>query len=122
MFILTPFSDVKPRMWELLQLEVVTRTLGQWKELAFALHFKNYEVAPIIKMENLTMEYRCRDMLGKWLDGMVRAPRTWSTLLQALREIGQTEFAEELHLKLTGTKGAQLEGEKPEHRFIHGHR
>ena len=100
---------------------MVTRTLGQWKELASALYFENYEVEAIMR-NNLTVKDRCTDMLGKWLGGMGRGPRTWSTLLQALMEIGQTKFAEELHLKLTGTEGAQLEGEKPEHRFIHGHR
>ena len=101
---------------------MVTRTQVYWEELAYTLNFENYEVAAI-ERNNSTIMDRCRDMLRKWLEGQgSRAPRTWSTLLQALRDIEQTKFAEELHLKLTGTRGAQLEGEKPEHRFIHVHR
>ena len=101
---------------------MVTRTLGQWEELASALYFENSEVEAI-ERNNSTMVDRCIDMLRKWLEGQgSRGPRTWSTLLQALMEIGQIRLAAELQLQLTRAKGAQLEGEMPEHRFIHGHR
>ena len=71
-----------------------------WKQLAIdGLHFECHDVKAV-ELDNHTAMDRCRDMLGKWLAGHgERGPRTWSTLLQALMEIGQTELAKELQGK-----------------------
>ena len=44
-------------------------------------------------------------MLGRWLAGEgERGPRTWATLLEALKEIGNPELAEEIRLEFMSHK------------------
>ena len=75
-------------------------TQGEWKQLAERLYFENYEVTAIQQNNSSVMDM-CRDMLGKWLEGHgKREPRTWHTLLLALREMDKTELADKLAAEL----------------------
>ena len=74
---------------------MVKRTPDNWQQLAIeGLHFEEYEVTAIAL--NNQPANACRVMLGKWRDGTGRGPKTWATLLQALRDIGMGELAREL--------------------------
>ena len=79
---------------------MVQRTQDKWKELAEHLHFENYQVKAI-QLDNSTVKDMCRDMLGRWLEGGgEREPRTWNTLLLALREMNLSELADEVAAEL----------------------
>ena len=55
-----------------------------------------FDVAAI-GQDSTSVKERCTNMLGKWLDGQgKREPRTWCTLLEALKDIGQIELVKEL--------------------------
>ena len=89
---------MKPKIWDL--SKVVERTQAIWKELAEHLHFEKYQV-DAIQLNNSTVRDMCRDVLGKWLEGgRKREPRTWNTLLLALREMNLTELADEVAAEL----------------------
>ena len=65
---------------------------GAHSHLAYALKF---DVAAI-GQDSTSVKERCTNMLGKWLDGQgKREPRTWCTLLEALKDIGQIELVKE---------------------------
>ena len=90
----TVVLDKKPHVYEL--SEVIKRTAANWSELAYALKFDNHDVDTIGR-DNPTVKDGCTVMLGKWLDGQgKREPRTWCTLLEALKDIDLTELADEL--------------------------
>ena len=75
---------------------MIKRTAANWSELAYALKFDNHDVETIGR-NNRNVKDGCTVMLGNWLDGQgERGPRTWRTLLEALRDIDLTELADEL--------------------------
>ena len=79
---------------------MVRKTQGVWKQLATRLHFETHEVKAIEK-DNTTVMQMCREMLGKWLEGQgQRKPRTWATLIEALREMDLEVLANELDAEL----------------------
>ena len=76
--------------------KVVRETQAVWEELAYALHFDT-AIVDAIKRDAHNVEEACTDVLSRWLDGEgERGPRNWSTLLDALKDIGKTELAKEI--------------------------
>ena len=68
--------------------------------MAYALRFERPAVSAIERNKS-DVRGRCIDMLSRWLAGEgEREPRTWGTLLEALKEIGNSELATEVRCKL----------------------
>ena len=89
-------------MFELMaKYKVVDQIAPKWQELAYALHFESYEVHAI-KASAFSNRQACIDMLTRWLDGQgARGPRTWRTLIEALRDIEKCLLACELAAALS---------------------
>ena len=87
------------------QYKVIPTVEAKWEELAISLEFE-YPTLQSIRTNNVqNVKAACTDVLGKWLAGEgERGPRTWATLLEALKEIGNPELAEEIRCELCPTK------------------
>ena len=82
------------------QYKVVGEVKADWKILAYALGF-SYSEVKAIDMDARNVKGACSDMLGMWLEGQgKREPRNWATLLEALKDIGHSELANEVYSKL----------------------
>ena len=88
---------MKPELFELkFKYKVVEQVQADWDDLAYALRFQSATVKAIKKDADDVKE-RCTDVLSRWLAGEgERGPRTWATLLEALKDMGKTELAREI--------------------------
>ena len=81
---------------------MIPTVAAKWEELAYALKFDFGEVEITKKNHPLDAVGACIYVLGTWLGGEGdQGPRTWATLLKALREIGNCELADEIQHGLT---------------------
>ena len=81
---------------------VLPRIAADWKIVAFNLGFQNSAIRIIQQRERDDPECCCREMLADWVttDHGVR-PKTWSTLLCALKKIEKlTNACKEIEQKL----------------------
>ena len=92
----------KPRLYELDMIKgngktvkVFSRTAACWERLATRLHFEGHEIKTI-RADNQQCEDACRNMCIEWLEGKGREPKTWQTLLTALKEADFGEVASDL--------------------------
>ena len=78
--------------------QVIPTVAHKWSELAYALKFEFPEVEKIKKNHPLDVAGACSYVLGTWLGGKRdnQEPRTWATLLEAVRQIGNGELADEI--------------------------
>ena len=96
----------KPKMRHLTtQYNVVPTVQAKWEELAFSLEFEYHMVQTIQRNHAQDVKAACIDVLGRWLAGEGdREPRTWGTLLEVLKDIGNSELAKDIHHGLRATK------------------
>jgi len=78
---------------------VVPRIKAYWREVAYALHYKKYTLDDI---ENKDRDRACTVFFENWLstdNGKSAGPKTWSTLLDAIKEIKDLTSVREEILK-----------------------
>ena len=92
----------RPRLYELDMIKgngktvkVISRTAANWERLATRLHFEGHEIKTL-RADYQQCEDACRNMCIEWLDGKGREPKTWQTLLTALKEADFGEVASDL--------------------------
>ena len=92
--------DDAPKLHQLDYLEhcslIIDRVAAEWKTVALRLHFEDYR----IKVIEMNCHYKpvpaCRSMFSQWLEGQGREPKTWRTLILALKEANLHTIAQEL--------------------------
>ena len=76
--------------------KLVDRVLAEWKELGRTLGFDAPALNAIAADNVGKVREMCNTMLGDWLAGPGRSPKTWRTLFEALWEMGKTQWVKEL--------------------------
>ena len=82
------------------QCSVVVRIIdgitAKWKDVALRLHFDGHCTEVIEMSCHYQPVTACRTMFTRWLEGYGRKPKTWRTLIVALKEANLSILAEEL--------------------------
>ena len=102
-FIFVPAVDDIPKLYELerfeqcsLVIRIIDRVAPKWKVVALSLHFED-NCIEIIEIDcHHQSVTACRTMFTRWLEGCGREPKTWRTLIIALKEANLCTLAEEL--------------------------
>ena len=70
------------------EVRIIDEVKAKWIELVAALDLPNRTVANEKAKPGWTPDTACHNVLTTWLSGEGRDPHTWSTVIQALKEIG----------------------------------
>ena len=77
-------------------LKITDRVSAKWKDVALRLHFEGH----CIDIIEINCHYQavpaCRTMFTRWLEGYGHKPKTWRTLIIALKEANLSTVAEKL--------------------------
>ena len=92
---------------------MIERIASRWESVADQLHFENHLIDTIKIQSHYEVDSACRKMFIKWLEGVVRQPTTWRTLIDALDEAGLPKVAHELNNIIHGTQGSQFHDSSP---------
>ena len=76
-------KDLQPTL-EDLQFHVVESVYDSWERIGHYLGLEQ-SVLNLVKIEHHQMDERCLAVFQKWLAGSGKVPKTWSTVLEALR-------------------------------------
>ena len=79
---------------------VVPRINAEWEDVAYALRYDIPTVESIRYKHNYNPKRCCKELLEDWLktnNGV--GPKTWSTLLDKLKNIGELAAAREMIMK-----------------------
>ena len=80
---------VEPKMRHLNNI-VIPKIAAYWKKVADALEFEVWKIINIDKKHKSDPEECCDELLRQWLScGLGLNPKTWSTLINALKEVKQ---------------------------------
>ena len=75
---------------------VIPRIKAEWEDVAFALRYKIATVKAINEKHNGNPKKCCRELFIDWLStGHGVYPKTWSTLLDKLKEVEELAAATE---------------------------
>ena len=80
---------MEPEIYDLNEF-VIPKIQAEWEDIAFALCYKIHAVKAIKVKHREDPRKCCRELLQDWLtteNG--RSPKTWSTLLSALRKVNE---------------------------------
>ena len=83
------YFDLEPEMYELIEF-VMPKIQAEWEDVAYSLYYEIYMVEAIKMKHREDPRKCCRELLQDWLtteNG--RSPKTWSTLLDALRKVNE---------------------------------
>ena len=81
--------SVEPKMRHLNNM-VIPKIAAYWKKVADALEFEVWKIKSIEKKYRNDPEECCDELLREWLSsGLGLQPKTWSTLINALKEVKQ---------------------------------
>ena len=87
--LITLSTFVEPKMRHLNNL-VIPKIAAYWKKVADALEFEVWKIKTIEKKYRNDPEDCCDELLREWLSsGLGLQPKTWSTLINALKEVKQ---------------------------------
>ena len=73
------------------KVRVIARIASEWEKLALALSIEAYIMRTIKRNHGNSCEDACTDLLRRWLEGEGREPKTWATLVEALKEVPDVE-------------------------------
>ena len=76
-------KDLQPTL-EDLQFHVVENVYDSWERIGHYLGLEQ-SVLNLVKVEHHQMDARCLAVFRKWLAGSGKVPKTWNTVLEALR-------------------------------------
>ena len=69
---------------------------SKWKRVATRLYFSQEKIDAISLDSHHQCDPACHTMFTRWLDGEGRGPKTWRSLIAALREADLSSVAHEL--------------------------
>ena len=78
---------------------VVPVVAARWREVAAYLGLESH-VITAVHVAQSNDEDSCLKVLLRWMDGAGKQPKTWLTVLEAMRRAGFTEPAKELEVKI----------------------
>ena len=81
---------------------VIPKVAAEWMSLAIQLGVENGKINIIKKTHSSNCEDACRELFFRWIDeerGTGREPRTWDSVVRAIRKIGKEGLADELNEK-----------------------
>lgn len=88
-YICVVYMCVEPKMRHLNNM-VIPKIAAYWKKVADALEFEVWKIKNIEKKYRNDPEECCDELLREWLSsGLGLHPKTWSTLINALKEVKQ---------------------------------
>jgi hypothetical protein len=80
-------------------VKVIKSVAGKWEGVAERLYFDHHDIERINRDHRLAIP-SCRTMFAEWLDGAVRQPVDWVTLIKVLDEAEFSELASDLQVVL----------------------
>lgn len=84
---------------EQLYEHVVPAVDGKWRELGTYLGIDAH-VIRAVHADQGKAEDGCMAVLSRWIDGAGKQPKTWTTVLEAMRLSGFMESAKELEVQI----------------------
>lgn len=63
-----------------------------WDKMALRLHFEQFDIDQIKRDHHQQCALACQTMFSEWLKGKGRKPASWNTLIEALREVGESDI------------------------------
>ena len=72
---------------------------AKWREVATYLGLESH-VITAVHVDQSSVEDNCLNALLRWMDGAGKQPKTWITVLEAMRRAGFNEPARELEVKI----------------------
>ena len=97
----------KPALHELDMLQgeqktvkVIARVAPIWQQFATRLHFEFHDIMCIEEDYHLQSLKCSRRVMMEWLNGKGRQPRTWATVIKALKECELSEVAKDIEVIL----------------------
>ena len=85
-------------------VRVLEGSASRWDEIALRLYFSGDMISQI-RMDSQTNALRaCQSVFTQWLDGKegLRTPRTWGTVIDALKEADYGQLADDLKEVIVG--------------------
>lgn len=89
-----PFS-VGQDLWK----HFVPNIAGKWREFAFYLGVDAC-VIRTLEVRHHTAEGRCQEVISHWREGAGKFPKTWVTVLEAMRLCGLAKVAKDIEESL----------------------
>ena len=91
--------DPQPVRLQDIEEQVVPKVAADWEQLAIYLGVEPALLGNIKKNNSCECREGCRDMLCRWIEskrGTGRQPRTWDSVVRAIRRMGREDLAEQL--------------------------
>ena len=89
MELVSEYSNSTPKMFQLNEF-VIPKIQAEWRDVAHALHYEIYDIKNIQEKHREDPKKCCKNLLEDWLTtGNGESPKTWSTLLDALRKVNE---------------------------------
>ena len=92
--------------------KVVPAVAAKWDTLSIHLGVDTALIAIVKKNNPTDCEGACRDVLSRWLKGDRNSgsePRTWRSVLRAVRDCGYREYASELEKEFEESSAEQTD-------------
>ena len=85
-------------------IRVLEGAASSWDKVATRLYFEGNMISQIGTKSQNDQLRACQNVFMQWLDGKegLRTPRTWSTVIEALKEAGLGQLANDLKTTLGG--------------------
>ena len=85
-------------------VRIINDGASKWRRIATRLYFEGGATNQISQNSHEDTNQACSTMFSKWLEGEneLRTPRTWETVIKALKEAELGQLAEDLETVLTG--------------------
>ena len=85
-------------------MRIIQTVAANWHDVALALKFEDYVCKTIEKSHPMCCQDCCRDMFGRWINGVGTQPHTWIALAEALKTANHNAVAEQVLSWLLGRK------------------
>ena len=89
-----PFS-IGQDLWK----HIVPNVAEKWREFALYLGLDAH-VIRTLEVKHHTAEGCCQEVISRWREGAGKIPKTWVTLLEAMRLCGLTKVAKDVEESL----------------------
>ena len=74
-----------------------------WDRVAFRLHFNGCDIKRISRDHHQQSILACKTMFCEWLDGKGRKPTSWNTLIEALKEVEDSDIENKAEISKIAT-------------------
>ena len=87
-------------------VRVLEGAASNWERVAIRLYFEGNMISQIWTENQNDQLHACPSAFTQWLDGndRLRVPRTWKTVIEALKEAGLGQLADDLTDVLQGRR------------------